>query len=368
MYTAPAASGSGANGRRRLASVADVRRIRLGQHSAPEGLLTVAQTFDHLPFKVERCFVVKPSHGGTVRGHHAHRALNQFLICVAGEVEVLVDDAREKRTYTLRDMSEGLLVPPDIWCAQTYKVPDSVLLVLCDKPFSEADYIRDYDVFVAYVNRKRSAVEREPVRLNLGCGGRPLPDYVNVDLDSLEDIRARYPTRTYDDDLIVVNYDIFNLPFEDGSVEEVRSEALIEHLPFIDEARFFAEVVRVLKPGGLLYLTTVDFERTAEQWLAAADDWRDFYRDDPEAIRMYHWFGTYSYGVANRWGYLTATLYGSQNGDGQFHTNCYSEAKLRAICVRLNLKVEAVERFKWQGDRDHMLALTATKPLSGARE
>ena len=199
------------------------------------------------------------------------------------------------------------------------------------------------------------------IRLNLGCGGRPLRGYVNVDMDTLEQIRARYPNQQFDDDLIVAQYDIFNLPYGADSVDEVRSEGLIEHLPFIDEPRFFREVARILKPGGTLYLSTIDFEIAVRQWLEAKDDWQDFYRNDEESILSCHWFGTHTYEPNNRWGYLTATLYGSQNGAGQFHTNCYSEAKLRAICRKMNLKVVSIERFQWKGDRDHMLGLTATK-------
>lgn len=346
------------------ASLSDVRVIALGQHTATEGLLTVAQVREHIPFEVARCFIVQPSTPDTVRGHHAHRSLAQFLVCLSGRIEVTVDDGRSRATHTMTGPSQALLVPPGIWAEQVYRTTDSVLLVLCDQPFSEADYIRDYDAFRRYANARRTLLQRSPIRLNLGCGGRPLADYINVDMDSVDDLRRRYPDRQFADDLVVVDYDIFNLPFADGAVDEIRSEALIEHLPFVDEPRFFHEVVRVLKPGGLLYLTTVDFEASVQQWLAAADDWQDFYRDDPEAIRSQHWFGTYSYAADNRWGYLTATFYGSQNGAGQFHTNCYTEAKLRAICRRLGLTVEAVERFRWQGDRDHMLALTARKPLS----
>ena len=200
-----------------------------------------------------------------------------------------------------------------------------------------------------------------PIRLNLGCGGRPIRDYINVDMDSLDQIRARYPSQLFEDDLIVAQYDLFNLPYQANSVDEIRSEGLIEHLSFIDEPRFFNEVVRVLKPGGSLYLSTVDFEIAVKQWLEAKDDWKDFYRNDQDAIISQHWFGTYTYEPKNRWGYLTATLYGSQNGAGQFHTNCYSEAKLRAICKKMNLNVVSIGRFQWKNDRDHMLGLTATK-------
>jgi len=199
------------------------------------------------------------------------------------------------------------------------------------------------------------------IKLNLGCGGRPLTDYINVDMDTLEDIKKRYPNQTFEEDLIVKQYDLFNLPYEDNSVDEIRAEGLIEHLPFIDEPRFFYEVYRILKVGGSLYLSTVDFEASVKQWLEAEDDWKDFYRDDKEAIMNQHWFGTYTYEPKNRWGYLVATFYGSQNGKGQFHTNCYSEKKLRAICKKLGFNVKSIDRFQWKGDRDFMLGLTAIK-------
>ena len=203
--------------------------------------------------------------------------------------------------------------------------------------------------------------KNQPILLNLGCGGRPLHGYINVDMDTLEQIRLRYTNQEYSDDMVVVQYDIFNLPYREDSVDEIRSEGLIEHLPFIDEPRFFYEVARILKPGGTLYLSTVDFEKVARQWLAAADDWKDFYRNDEESILNQHWFGTYTYEPNNRWGYLTATIYGSQNGSGQFHTNCYSEAKLRAICKKVNLDVVSVDHFQWKGDRDYMIGITAKK-------
>lgn len=199
------------------------------------------------------------------------------------------------------------------------------------------------------------------IRLNIGCGGRPLAGYVNVDQDSLAALRQRYPDRVFPDETRIEAYDIFALPFADGSVAEVRCDCVLEHLAFTEEPRFLREVSRVLQPEGLFAFSVPDFEKMVQAWLAAADDWQDFYRDDAEAIRSNHWFGTYSYAMTNRWGYLMATIFGNQQGTGQFHKNAYTEGKLRAMLPRLRFRIESLERARWQGDRDHILVVQARK-------
>ena len=198
------------------------------------------------------------------------------------------------------------------------------------------------------------------IKLNLGCGGRPLKGYVNVDMDSAEQLSARYPGTDFSA-FEIKAHDIFALPYKDGTVDEVRADSLVEHLPFRDEPRFFHEVKRVLKKGGFLYFETPDFEETVREWLKAKDDWKEFYRDDPEAIEKQHWFGNYSYSRENRWGYLMAMIFGSQNGAGQFHTNAYTEGKIRAMLKHLGFEVESLERNRWKGDRDLMLIVRARK-------
>jgi predicted SAM-dependent methyltransferase len=200
-------------------------------------------------------------------------------------------------------------------------------------------------------------------KLNLGCGGRPLPGYINIDSDSLEELKVRYPDQPFPEGVEIYDYDIFNLPFPDDSVDEVRADSLVEHLSFIEEAKFFYEVKRVIKPGGIFQFSTPDFEKIAELWLAARDEWKDFYRNDEEAIKSQHWFGQYSYSTDNRWGYLAAMIFGSQNGAGQFHRNCYSVSKIRAMLRRLQLEEVELSHYRWKGDRDPMIFVKAIKPL-----
>jgi predicted SAM-dependent methyltransferase len=208
---------------------------------------------------------------------------------------------------------------------------------------------------------KTSAPLPEDIRLNLGCASRPLPGYINIDLDSLEAMKARYPGLTIPDDVEIYQYDIFNLPYADGTVAEARCDSLLEHLSFLEERKFFFEMKRVLKTGGMLVFSVPDFEDLVKKWLAAEDDWRDFYRNDAEAIARLHWFGQYSYSTRSRWGYMTASLYGPQNSEGQFHRNCYTENKIRAMLTFLGFRIVELSFFSWKGDRDRMINVRAAK-------
>ena len=96
-------------------------------------------------------------------------------------------------------------------------------------------------------------------------------------------------------------------------------------------------------------------------WLEAEDDWQDFYRLDDEAIKQKHWFGTNTYEPTNRWGYLTAQLYGSQHGEGQFHQNCYTIPKIHKMLTKLGFAEIGTAEFQWKGDRDPMIRTIAIK-------
>ena len=199
------------------------------------------------------------------------------------------------------------------------------------------------------------------IKLNLGCGGRPLQGYINIDMDSLETLKERYPFQKFPEDIKIVNYDILNLPYSDASITEINADSLVEHLSFIEEPLFFNEVKRLLMKGGIFQFSTPDFEETVRLWLAAKDEWKEFYRNDQEAIEKQHWFGHYSYSTESRWGYLMAMIFGSQNGEGQFHKNGYSVAKIRAILNHLDFEEVEISRYRWKGDRDLMLFVRAEK-------
>lgn len=129
-----------------ISSVGGCRLIHLPHVRDMRGDLTVAE-FGELPFQPQRQFVVSNT-SGRVRGEHAHRECAQLLICVSGEMKVLIDDGTTRSTVRLASPHETLLVPAWVWAAQYDFSPDSALLVLASHPYDPTDYIRDYEDYL----------------------------------------------------------------------------------------------------------------------------------------------------------------------------------------------------------------------------
>ena len=57
-------------------------------------------------------------------------------------------DGKEEKTITLNRPFQGLLVPPGIWAHEQEFTTGALCLVLASHPYSEDDYIRDYDKYL----------------------------------------------------------------------------------------------------------------------------------------------------------------------------------------------------------------------------
>jgi hypothetical protein len=129
--------------------VADLRVTELPKRADPRGSLTFIEGGRHIPFDIKRVFYLYDVPTGESRGAHAHRELQQFLVCLAGSFDVSTDDGEQKRVIHLNRPWIGLHIPPMIWASEINFDPGTVGLVLASLPYDEADYIRDYDTFLS---------------------------------------------------------------------------------------------------------------------------------------------------------------------------------------------------------------------------
>ncbi len=119
------------------------------------GCLSVGEHPSSLPFVPRRYYVIYGVPSREVRGEHAHKTLHQFMVCVAGQCALIVDDGEHREEIVLDSPTLGVYRPPMIWGVQYKFSPDAVLLVLASHPYDAEDYIRDYDQYLAAVGRSR---------------------------------------------------------------------------------------------------------------------------------------------------------------------------------------------------------------------
>ncbi len=142
-----------------MATVDDCRLIELPKVTDPRGNLTFIETSRHVPFDIRRVFYLYDVPTGADRGAHAHRALHQCLICLAGSFDVTLDDGRRSRRVTLNRPWRGLHIPPMIWAAEVNFNPGSVCMVLASALYDEKDYYRHYEEFRSAVLAKEDILD-----------------------------------------------------------------------------------------------------------------------------------------------------------------------------------------------------------------
>ncbi len=127
----------------------DVQVFTLPSMQDNLGKLVIAEEGASIPIDICRVFIVSGS-PEVVRGKHAHKILTQIYVCISGSCEITYDDGNQRREVRLDSSEKALKVPPGIWAEQRYIGQNSILMVLCDYPYDESDYIRDYGDFLAY--------------------------------------------------------------------------------------------------------------------------------------------------------------------------------------------------------------------------
>ena len=149
---APAAVAPPAPGRT-ASRVAGVHFHRLPRIEDMRGALAAGEIGRDLPFAPKRFFLVFDVPSAEVRGEHAHRECEQFLVCVRGSVSVVADDGAQREEFLLDRPEFGLHIPPKVWASQYRYSPDAVLAVFASAPYDPDDYIRDYEEFLRVVGR-----------------------------------------------------------------------------------------------------------------------------------------------------------------------------------------------------------------------
>ena len=133
----------------------EVIKYNFPPHGDDRGQLVAVETLKDIPFEVKRVYYIYDTQPGVRRGFHAHRELEQVLICVHGSCKIHLDNGTETAEVLLDKPSEGLYISNDMW-REMYDFSDgAVLLVLASEYYNERDYIRNYQDFLKVVREEK---------------------------------------------------------------------------------------------------------------------------------------------------------------------------------------------------------------------
>jgi dTDP-4-dehydrorhamnose 3,5-epimerase-like enzyme len=134
--------------------IADCKIIELPKISDARGNLSFIEGGKHIPFDIKRVYYLYDVPGGSDRGSHAHKKLQQFIVAMSGSFDVVLEDGQQQQRFHLNRSYFGLYVCPMMWRYLDNFSSGAVCMVLSSTMYDEGDYIRDYDKFMEVVKKK----------------------------------------------------------------------------------------------------------------------------------------------------------------------------------------------------------------------
>ena len=132
----------------------EAKMFHFPPHGDERGQLVAIEEQKDLPFDIKRVYYIYDTLPGVRRGFHAHRNLQQILVCVSGSCKIHLDDGTQTQEVTLDDPNPGLYIANNMWREMYDFTPGAVLLVLASQYYDEADYIRNYEDFLKMIREE----------------------------------------------------------------------------------------------------------------------------------------------------------------------------------------------------------------------
>jgi dTDP-4-dehydrorhamnose 3,5-epimerase-like enzyme len=137
------------------ATIENCNIVKLPVIQDNRGNLTFVEQNRHIPFDIKRVFYVYDMPTAVDRGAHAHKTLEQFIVCLRGSIEVKVDDGTQTHSFKLQYPWEGLYIPPLIWASQCNSGSGTLYMVMASEYYNEEGYLRDYAEFLKFRQLKK---------------------------------------------------------------------------------------------------------------------------------------------------------------------------------------------------------------------
>lgn len=121
--------------------------ISLPKISDKRGNLSFIESNNHIPFMIKRTYWVYDVPGGEIRGAHAYKQCEEFIVALSGSFDVILNDGRKEYIFHLNRSYNGLYIPRMVWKSLENFSTNSLALVLASSGYDKDDYIRDFELF-----------------------------------------------------------------------------------------------------------------------------------------------------------------------------------------------------------------------------
>ncbi len=127
--------------------------IELNKINNRAGNMSFVENAKNIPFDIKRVYYIYDVPGGSDRGGHAHKNLEQYVIAVSGAFDVLLDDGTNKKIVRLDRPYMALHIQKGIWRETRNFTSGSVCMVMASEEYSKEDYLDDYTQFIHFKQR-----------------------------------------------------------------------------------------------------------------------------------------------------------------------------------------------------------------------
>lgn len=129
-------------------SIDSIKQIELPKFLDARGNLSFVEQNNHIPFEIKRTYWIYDVPGGEMRGGHAFKQNQEFIVALSGAFDVIVDDGCNQKKFTLNRSYYGLYIPAGLWREMENFSTNSFALEFGSEHYSKEDYIRKYDEFL----------------------------------------------------------------------------------------------------------------------------------------------------------------------------------------------------------------------------
>lgn len=130
------------------------RLINLTKNFDRRGNLSVIEEIKDIPFNIKRTYWIYDVPGGEVRGGHAYKNNQEFIVALSGSFDVIIDYGNESKVFSLNRSYYGLYVPKGVWRQMQNFSTNSLALIVASIEYDPADYIYDYKQFKNLINEE----------------------------------------------------------------------------------------------------------------------------------------------------------------------------------------------------------------------